>query len=108
MFEESELHQLRRVVREELAALVGRQSSEGAGRTALINTTQAAAAAGVSERTLRSWMKSGKLKRHGQGRLVLVDTEELMRFLSTPEATPGEELAPDDWAAMKQRKQQQG
>jgi hypothetical protein len=108
MFEDSELHQLRRVVREEVAAIVGRPSASASlgdgGRPSLVSITQAAACAGVSERTLRAWMKAGKLKRHGQGRVALVDTQELKCFLSTPEAKPGEELSPESWVALKQQR----
>lgn len=112
MFEESELSQLRQVVREELRSVVlemGAASPPPGPRRELVSITQAAATAGVSERTMSAWLREGKVQRHGEGRTSRIDRDELLRVLTTPKAVPPERMTADEWAsgALKKRKQKQ-
>lgn len=87
----AELEQLiRRVVREERGAA-------NAPSDELITIAQAAAAVSVGVTTIRGWLKSGTLKRYGEGRLVRVSRRELLDLMANPKqkgpADSAEEMA---------------
>lgn len=65
---------LRRIVREELAALgaATRQDDHE-----ILTTTEAAAVARVSQATIRRWLREGRLKERGAGREHRISRAEL-------------------------------
>lgn len=84
---------LRRILREELRSLMSAESSKSDDRR--ITYAEAAAAAGVSAATIRSWVAAGKLRAYGQGRGVRFSLSEVRAVRPEP-ATAG--ASAEDWA----------
>ena len=78
---------VREVVREEVAsALTPRpvlSPEQPVAPPTYLTTGEAAAAAGVSEKTVRRWARTGKLRAQSAGRLLRIEPAELDRFLAT-------------------------
>lgn len=77
---------VREVVREELAGLVGHALAPAPptlspGLPQFLNARQAGEVAGVAEKTVRGWVRAGKLRGHWAGRLLRVDRADLERFM---------------------------
>lgn len=87
---------IRRVVREELAA---REAGQGGGAE-LLTIAEAAALRRVGVTTIRKWMKSGTLKRYGEGRCVRVSRAELLGMRGPNKS---DQVDPDSWAGRKLR-----
>lgn len=99
--------EMRTVVREEVreALRVGHQGPEernAEGRTAadsaeeFLSPANAALFAGVSSKTIRCWVRCGKLRRYSAGRLVRVkrsELEALMGAEAPPTNTRAEDIA---------------
>jgi excisionase family DNA binding protein len=97
---------VREVVREELAAALNRTppSNEASARAPTdrlqyLNTKQAAEASGVAEKTVRAWVRTGKLQGHWAGRLLRIERGELDRFMRVGLASTGEGPGVDKLAA---------
>lgn len=84
---------IRKIVREEIA------NAEPANDLYL-STAVAAAFAGVSVYTIRRWVRSGELTRHGAGPRVLVHREELRKLLAC-EITPIDALLSPEERAVR-------
>ena len=69
---------LRDVIREELPKL----QAPAAPAAVFLTTARAAEVAGVKPDTICSWVKAGRLARHGTSRRLLVRQDELQRFLA--------------------------
>jgi excisionase family DNA binding protein len=52
----------------------------------LIDTETAASALGVTDRTVRRWVRDGTLANHGTARRIRVDLDEVMRVSDAREA----------------------
>jgi len=74
---------------------------------ALLSVVQASRRAGVSTKTLRAWIKEGKLCALHSGRAWRIEPDDLERFLRTPKATD-EALTPELAAANALRKARGG
>lgn len=96
LFDEHALRQLfaeelRRVVREELPAIVRKAMQEAGGvagdradslaQADYLTAEQAAAIAGVKPETVRGWVRRGDLPSHHAGRLLRLRRDELTDFL---------------------------
>ncbi len=66
---------IRRIVREEIQAL-----APAAGE--MLTSAQAAALAGYGVTQIREWLKSGTLRRYGEGRGVRVNRRELQEVMA--------------------------
>ena len=67
---------IRAIVREEVRAALKAAGPE------VLSTEQAAELAGVTAKTVRTWIEEGKLAAGHRGRLRAVRREDLMRFLA--------------------------
>lgn len=76
------------LTKEELLALLRDAAEQGARRAlalaapAALTTAQAAAVAGVKQKTVQEWIASGRLTAGKRGRLLTVMREDLERFLA--------------------------
>lgn len=70
---------IRRIIREEL------RSATNEGK--LVTPVEASLATGYAPSTLLSWVRKGKLTRHGTPRKVLLDMAELRRLLAVRPST---------------------
>lgn len=91
---------LREVVREQIPAIaeavlaalraeVGLAVPTAHPSASYITVADAAAQLGVSEKTIRGWVRAGKLKALSAGRVLRIDRGELQRF-ATAAANEGE------------------
>ena len=75
---------VRQVVREELRALVGRPTPDA------MSTTQAAELAGVTPKTVRTWVETGVLRAQRRGRRLVILRRDLEAHLAgSPPAAGG-------------------
>lgn len=106
-FEETELQQIRQVMRDELRTVIKEVARTQSGEfqmPVLVSRAEASVKAGKSPDTIKRWQEQGKLKKYGKGRgAAQVDLVELMAFLASPEAKPADEVSDDEWAATKLR-----
>jgi excisionase family DNA binding protein len=101
VFEDTELAQIRSVIRDEIRSALD-TLARSPGDVELLTITQAAAVAGVSERTVRQWLNTGKIPRHGVGRTVRVDKAALtraMRLMAFRDTSEAPNSSVDEWAA---------
>ena len=91
---------VRDVVREELAGLTAPAvAPPPPGLPLYLTAEQAAEIAGVAEKTVRGWVRAGKLRGHWAGRLLRIERTDLEHFMRTGVTTPGESGDVDGLAA---------
>lgn len=78
---------------------------EGKAGSEYLSVKAAAATAGVNPATVRGWIRDGKLKQHGPGRVLRIRRSDLDAFLSSPEPreTPAPEPEAEALAIMRRR-----
>ena len=72
---------LRRIIREEMRAVLREELAAQVPRDALLTLEQAAQEFSISRDTLRRWMRTGRLRRRGAGKLTRVRREDVAAAL---------------------------
>lgn len=101
----SDSGELEVLVRREVERVLNAQR-ETPTEKALLSQAQAAALIDVSVSTIRNWLRDGKLKRYGSGRVVRVARAELLALRGTSAETDGRAPAvdADAWASQLLRR----
>jgi len=88
---------VRAVLREDLPRLL-REAAPGPRTPGprFLPIREAAKVAGVRPKTVRRWLKLGRLARHGTGRTILIEAEDLDRFLRNAWRTGRDNMTVDD------------
>lgn len=76
--------QIREIVREELAKITAPASTPN-----MITVAAAAERASVNERTIRRWIRAGRLTAYKAGRVLRIDPDELEALLRRDGQVPG-------------------
>jgi excisionase family DNA binding protein len=75
---------VREVLREELSVALARLAPPPEQEPArYLPAKSAAEVSGVAEKTIRAWVRQGRLRGHWAGRLLRIERGELDRFLAT-------------------------
>jgi excisionase family DNA binding protein len=74
--------EVRRVLRDELGALVAQVAPQRTSPEEYLSVKRAATIAGVSQGTVRGWIRTGRLPEHRAGRLVRVRHADLVALLA--------------------------
>lgn len=97
---------LRRIVREELRAVLAETSAaSSAPACEWLTVSEAAELARVSTKTVRNWIAGGELERHGVGRHARVARAELARRMATGPKPKSAEHTPEQLAVLHLRRQ---
>ncbi|CAN5178707.1 hypothetical protein BH11MYX1_BH11MYX1_04460 [soil metagenome] len=84
---------VRRIVREELAAVVTKPAAE------YLSTAEAAELARVAPGTIRRWIREQRIEQHRAGREVRVKRADLEKLLRTKRPANDDGLTPEQQAA---------